>query len=232
MAHYTSAYLSFVARLSEVEMLCRLASAKEKIDPVEMRNEINALCRGSIVLLSSHLEAYIRELGEVTLECMHTKAAVRNTVAAQFFYHLSRDIIQELRDTSEPDRIAGKVFSFIQRDLSYWNRTGPFPLQLPSDRFNMGFSNPSFEKIKSYFNRFGYSGYQDHMARALRANYFISINMVNHLVDTRNKIAHGDITTTKTPKDVKDMMKVIQKFCASTDNVFARWCKIMICPIK
>jgi hypothetical protein len=82
MARYTSAYSSFVSRLAEVELLQRVASTKEKIDPVNLRHEINAFCRGALVLLSAHLEAFIKELGEIILTNLYLKAVSRTRLAA------------------------------------------------------------------------------------------------------------------------------------------------------
>jgi len=56
--------------------------------------------------------------------------------------------------------------------------------------------------------------------------------MVDHLVDTRNKIAHGDPVATKTPSDVKAITVLIQKYCAETDSVFASWWKSNFCSIR
>jgi len=232
MGRYTSAYSAFVLRLDEVELLRNCAARKEKEDPIVLMREINALCRGGIVLLSSHLEAYIRGLGELALERMHTEGVPRDSIPPRFYYHISKDIVDEIKDTSDPDKIAGKLFTFLETDQSYWAQTGPFPKALPVDRFNLGFSSPAFDKITAYFNRFGYSGYRNDMARVLRADYTSTVNMVRHLVDIRNKIAHGDLVTTKTPGDVKGMIDIIRKYCATTDAVFASWCRSQLCSIR
>jgi hypothetical protein len=232
MSRYTSAYSSFVSRLDEVEFLRKLASTRERRDPINLRNEINVFCRASIVLLSAHLEAYIKELGEVALTGIHMKSVSRTDLASRFYYHISKDMIDEVKDTADHDKIADKIFAFLNTDLSYWSRTGPFPEALPLDRFNRGFSNPAFDKIKGYFNRFGYSGYTTDLAHSLNVNYIVTINMVDHLVATRNKIAHGDLAATKTPTDVKDMVTIIRGYCAATDSVFGSWCKTNLCPIR
>ena len=61
---YTSSYSAFLARLDEVELLVRFAAQKERVDAVTMRAEINALCRGAVILLSSHVEANVKELAK------------------------------------------------------------------------------------------------------------------------------------------------------------------------
>jgi RiboL-PSP-HEPN len=232
MARYTSAYSSLILRLDEVELLRRSAAAKERDDPINLRYDINAFCRAGIVLLCAHLEAYIKELGEVALTNIHAKSVPRAILASQFFYHLSKDILDEVQDTSDPIKVASKVFHFLQHDATYWDRVGSFPQPLPVDRFNKGFSNPAFQKIRAYFNRFGCADYKTELARKLKADYTVTVNMVDHLVDTRNKIAHGDPSVTKTPNDVKDMIRIIRAYCQATDVIFASWCKRELCTIR
>jgi hypothetical protein len=232
MAQYTTAYSSLILQLEEVITLRRMASNKAKAEPIRMANEINALCRSAVVLLSSHLEAYVRELGEVALDSIYAKSVHRGSISPRFYYHLSKDVLAEVRDTADHDRLAEKVFGFIDRDLNLWSHKGPFPDPLPSERFNQGFSNPSFGKVKAYLNRFGFSRFQNNLAAVLRADYQPTINMIDHLVDTRNKIAHGDRSATKTPAEVQSMTNTVRLFCRTTDHVFASWCKDELCSIR
>jgi hypothetical protein len=232
MARYTAAYSSFLDRLKEVDLLLRLAARREQLNPLKERHSINALCRGAIVLLSSHLEGFIKELGEIILERLETRAVPRSSLVPQFFFHLSKDILGEIKDSPEPESIASKVFSMLARDYDLWSQVGSFPRPLPSELFNKGFSNPTFKKVKAYFNRFGYTTYQIDLARILAANNLPTVNMVNHLVEVRNKIAHGDITIAKTPADVAAMATIVRSFCATTDRVFSDWCKATLCGIR
>ncbi len=232
MPRYTVAYSSFLTRLDEVQTLRGLAAKQEEADPIALSASINALCRGTIVLLSSHVEGFIKELGELTLERVHLRGVARGAIVPQFFYHLSKDKLTELRDASQPDTIATRLFEIVQRDLDLWNKAGPFPRALPAEMFNRGFANPAFVKIKTYFNRFGYDTFTNDLGAALAANYLPTTNMINHVVDLRNKIAHGDPTVTETPADLGDMIRLVRTFCRSTDDVFARWCRASLCSIR
>ena len=232
MARYTTAYSSFVERLGEVERLRMFASSKEKQDPVKYRLDISALCRGAVILLSGHLEAYIKELGELAIDSLYQKSVPREKLCARFFYHISKDCIDEIKDTSDPNSLGEKVFNFLSNDLQFWSRSGSFPISVPADRFNKGFSNPAFKKIKSYFNRFGYSDYQNDLASKLGPDFQPIINMIEHLVETRNKIAHGDPSATKTPLEIKDMISMVKRYCAETDGVFANWWRQKFCAIR
>jgi len=218
--------------LGEVEVLRRFALQKERQDPVGMRNEINALCRGSIVLLSSHLEAFVKELGELALDSLYDKSVSRINLSSRFYYHISKNFIDELKDTSDPEKIGDKVFDFLNSDYPFWSKSGFFTTTIPSERFNKGFSNPAFKKIKAYFNRFGYSTYKADLASRLQASYLPTVNIIDHLVDIRNMIAHGDPSATKTPSEIKDIENMVQKYCATTDSVFASWWKSKYCSIR
>ncbi len=104
------------------------------------------------------------------------------------FYPLSKDILDEVQDTSDPIKIATQVFDFLQQDAIHWNRAGPFPQPLPVDRFNKGVSNPRFQKMRAYFNRFGYADYRLEFALTLTADFNVTVNMVDHHVDTGTRL--------------------------------------------
>ena len=103
---------------------------------------------------------------------------------------------------------------------------------LVAELFNKGFANPAFRKIKTYFNRFGYSTFSDDLSALLVANYQPTINMINHVANLRNKIAHGDTAVTETPADLGEMIRLVRMLCRSTDDVFARWCRVSLCSIR
>lgn len=232
MSRYTSAYSSFLSRLDEVEVLRKIAARIEKTDPFNSGYQISALCRGSVVLLSGNLETYVKELGELALDSLFSKSIKRDGLYSRFYYHISKSKLNELRDTSDPSKIGDKIFEFLSTDLVYWSRNGPFSQSIPAERFNKGFASPSFKKIKSYLNRFGCSRYQDDLATRLGSAYLPTINMIDHLVDTRNRIAHGDPTATKTPSDIKNMVTIVKMYCAETDGAFATWWKNEFCSIR
>lgn len=232
MARFTSAYSSFCARLDEVNLLRSRALRLEVENPVKNGSEIDALCRGSVVLLSSHLEAFIRELGELLILRLYSAGVDRRRLGRAFFYHISKEHIDRLKDASDPEKVAAAVFEFIDQDVDFWSEAGPFPVEVDAERFNQGFSNPTFKKIKKYFNRFGFQEYETRVARSLKSNFQPYVNMVNHLVETRNAIAHGDPTARKTPKEIGDMKSMIQGFSRCTDVAFGDWCREVFCVVR
>ncbi|MDF2367861.1 MAE_28990/MAE_18760 family HEPN-like nuclease [Sneathiella sp.] len=234
MAKFTVVYSDFLARLDEVEILRKKAEYLEKNAHIEIKfkNEINALCRGSVVLLLSHVEAYIKELGEHALEIFYKKKLNRDKFAPQFFYHISKDIVDEIKNTSDHKGLSIKLLNFVETDGEFWKQGVCLPKQIPVERFNKGFSNPSFKKIKAYLGRFGYSSYQGDLKSILKRDSEITINMIDQLVNMRNKIAHGDSNETSTPEEIKIIIEFVRRFCRATDVAFSNWCKNELCSIR
>jgi hypothetical protein len=233
MARYTPVYGEFSQRLGEVELLRKQAAKFERSkDSLRRGSEISALCRGAVVLLSSHIEAYVKELGEHTLDSIHAKCVCRSKLAPQFFYHVSKAKIEAIRSTSQPDKIAQHVQSFVDVETAFWSTTDPLPAPISSQAFNKGFSNPSFDKVNAYFGRFGHVRFRRDFFRCLGHDAQTTVNNLDQIVDTRNSIAHGEISATKTPSEVKQMIRTARIFCRTTDEVFGLWCKDNLCTIR
>ena len=232
MARYTQAYSSLSGRLNEVRTLCRLASQTEADDPIRRSGEINALMRGAVVLLSSHIEAFIKELGEVAISSLYAKSVPRDRLPSRFYYHISKGELTAIRSSREPDKVAEKVFEFLDsHHVAYWSRTGSFPRAISAEEFSRGFSNPKVRPICKYFGRFGYTEFRRDLGRTLGATYQITVNAIDHIVDTRNAIAHGE-RVSKTPIEVRELLGSARSFCRSTDGLFASWWRARYCAIR
>jgi hypothetical protein len=194
--------------------------------------EISALCRGSVVLLSSHIEAYIKELGEHTLDSAYQQVTPINRFDERFFYYVSQESIERIRSSAEPAKIASSVKGFTSNDLHYWHGSIALSHPIPSDIFNSGFSNPSFDKVKAYFGRFGYTDFRRDFMRLTKRHGLTLESSLNTIVTTRNAIAHGDPTATKTPTEIGMMEQHAKEFCRAVDTVFSDWCRGSLCKIR
>lgn len=233
MTRYTPIYREFSSRIEEVSLLRKKAAKLERSkNSFAHGPEISALCRAAVVLLSSHIEAYIKELGEHTLDTAHRVGVSRNQMAPQFFYYVSKDRIENIRGSSQPDSIARHVQIFFDTDAPFWQTGGPLHGPISSSDFNSGFSNPKFDKVKAYFGRFGYADFRRDFMRLLTRRGPVLETGIDAIVDTRNAIAHGDPSATKTPGEVKEMETTAKEFCRAVDNVFSIWCRNSICKIR
>lgn len=232
MARYTVAYSALVIRLGEVETLLNMARELERSDPIANFVKINALCRGSVVLLCSHIEGYAKEIGELTLSKIVEKRVCRSKVSNLISYYASGDLIFEIKDTTDREKIAKKIAKLFERDLPLWEQVGPHPQPISEERFNKSFASPSFQKIASYIGRFGYSHFKRDLGEKMKGDYAAAKNLIDHVVDIRNKIAHGDPIASKTPSDLLDAIPMVKQFCRATDDVFSSWCKTNLCVIR
>lgn len=233
MARYTAAYSEFVIRTGEVLLLVRRARKLERsAQAFERGDEINALCRGAIVLLSSHVEAYVKELAECFLDAIHVKQVNRSKLHDRFFYYASKEWVNKLRDSTEPESVTTEVFRFLDGESELWERDGPLPKAVDSDAFCKGFSNPKFEKIKRLLGRFGYDGLRHHINVTHQADAVLLISHIEQIVDTRNAIAHGESSATRTPTEVRTLINSSKEFCRTVDDGFASWCRAKVCSIR
>ena len=232
MARFTSAYSSLVIRLEEVNNLLDIAIALERQNPVKNADKINALSRGAVVLLSSHIEGYIKEVGELTLTRIFDNSVCRSQIPDMVSYFASRDLIFEIKDTADSTKLAKKISELFSRDRSLWEQLGPHPTPISEERFNKSFSSPSIKKIYGYYRRFGYQLWKKDLARALAAEYNMTVNLIDNIVNERNKIAHGHFATTTTPADIRKWVPIVKKFCRISDQLFGDWCRKEVCSIR
>ena len=225
MARFTAPYSTFIQGLREIDCLQKPARRLERTDPIRNASEIRALCRSSIVLLSSQLESYIKSLGSLFLERLVEKSVDRSRLPARFFYYVSKYAIDEIRGTNDPEKIGEKVMAFVSNDSDHWSPLGVFPRDIDAEVFNSGFSSPSFRKICKYLNRFGYSDFKaDLKVKVTSSTAYLYRSDIDNLVNIRNKIAHGDMIAMMPPSDCVRTSNSVLAFCRTTDALFSAWC--------
>lgn len=232
MGRYSVAYSSFIRRLDEIEAI--LAIARELPRPFSAPNSprVNALCRGGIVLLSSHIEGYVEELGSLAVDRLARDNVSKAAMPLAFRYHLSQDLIDDIREARDPTVIATKIVEFWTRDGHIWDNTPQFGVPLSIDAVLSKFATPRHENIRKFFRRFGYDNLDSQLRNRLRQDFVICKNMVDHVVDERNKIAHGDFVTAGTPQDLHDMSRLVKVYCRNLDHVVGDWFKSRGCPVR
>ena len=233
MARYTKAYSRFVTGVEEVRALVKLARAESRAKgPLEDAPAARALCRAAIVLLSSRIEGYVEDLADIAVRRIVERQVPKQLLSRRLFYYCSKDVIDDIQDTKDPDKIAAKVAVIFARDHDVWCDRVSFDAELPFKRIVAGFSTPRFEEVRKFIARFGYTDYSGDLACRLRADFRPCITMIDNVVDQRNKIAHGSIAATSTPGDVTSMLQLVQVFCRTTDVVVGDWFKRLKCPIR
>ena len=234
MSRYSGAYSKLIARLDEVDAITRLASdianSRQAIPPHSTR--VRALCRSGVVLLCSHVEGYVEELASLAIIRIGEGDVPKTAMSLGFRYFLSRDLIQGIGRTEDPDAIGSKIVDFLNRDTHIWDSSIDFSPPLAADAFIGSFASPRHENIRRFFGRFGFEGFQHELALKLQADLTLCTNMVNHVVDQRNKISHGDFDTAGAPTDLQDMTRLVKLYCRTTDEIVCDWFRERGCTIR
>ena len=70
---YSRAYSDLIAGVAEVRLIRVKASMLERAAPVTYADQVSAMTRGGVVLLSSHLEGFAKKLVELAVERIFDK---------------------------------------------------------------------------------------------------------------------------------------------------------------
>ena len=231
MAKYTLAYSNLVSRLDEVKALQKLAKRHSRVFSRDTKIS-NALCRSGVVLLCSHVEGYVDELIQIILERIVLRNMDKSKLPSSFFFYLSRDIILEIQQAIEPGKIVEKIWKLLERDKEIWLQQKNFSTSLNGEIFLSNFSTPGSNQIYKLMKRFGYNNFKREMHSVLTSETVIVTNMLDQVVQQRNKIAHGDSVATSTYQDLDNMIDLVQKFCRVTDQLVGAWFANNRCPIR
>lgn len=233
MSRYTAAYSGLVLRLKEIRLIVSHAKNLMKRTPTPANLDLaNAACRGGIVLLCSHIEGYIEELGECSLNKIAEKQLPKSNFGNRIRYYLSRDYIDRIKTTQDKERLSKAIDDLFSRDGHLWDGSPRFRNDLTAEIFIGDFSSPTHKKIIKFFNRFGFSDFSKHLGGLLDSDYRACSNMIDTINDQRNKIAHGNVNIVGSPIDLENMMNLSKKYCMGTDKVVADWFKSKNCSIR
>jgi hypothetical protein len=191
-------------------------------------------CRAGVVFLCSAVQAYIERLSETMLDSIFQHQVSKETLGARFRYYFSEELIRELLDTRDSGKRAEKILVLFDPDnyhADVWSHNESFNDELDSSIFNKKFNSPSFNEVKKFFNRFGFSDYSSVLTKQLKGK--TEINALNFIVEQRNLIAHGDNNAQNfTPDDIEQRVKQIKDFCRATDKLIADWSRDQGFPIR
>jgi len=172
-----------------------------------------AVVRACIVLLTSHLEGYLKSVNEEAVAYINGLAVTGDRLPRSLRLKHSSDVIDVLAGT-QWDRRADGLTAFIAGDAPLWNNG---TVRLEAGRLMVGFKTPKPKAIVTYFERWGTDDIFSAITRspARRSHYWLRIQS---LADKRNNIAHGDASETATPKDVRQYHDAVGSLVARLDN--------------
>lgn len=179
---------------------------------------VRAINRASVVLLSSHLERYVRAVNEEAVAQVNQVTIVGSMLLERFRLQHSRDAIEMMLETQWDNR-AIQLCGFVLTDAWLWGNAPKGNLE--ADRLVGWMKSPLPDRINRLFELWGILDVFGKVTRRphTRARLWMKLN---ELVEKRNNIAHGDATTTATYQDVSSYLAAVRTFCLRADGVLAR----------
>lgn len=223
MTRFTLAVSRFDERIKEVNhlklMARRYSAMKNLLNNKDRVDHNNALVRSATVLLSSHIQGYIEDIAEVTLERLIYDEVSANLIPDSLRFFATRSAIEAIRETKDPDTTIKRIRNVNQYHEKIIKLDGFVDPSFLDSEYKNGFSNPTIEEVRKFLSRFGINDFDGQMGNRLKNEWPIVSNAVNQIVDRRNKIAHGDVQATLTVNELEAYIKLAKKFVRTTDRV-------------
>ena len=247
MGRYSSSYSEFCTALKEVNRIYLLSKKMERElekskrvrsykspfgDKSLLTENMNALCRAAAVLLSGHIEGYVKSLLDIICFNVITQDVDGEEYSEETEFHAIEDLFDGLRKTRDAVKIVRKLGIISQRLALIREPSAGSTQGLEPKAFLKGFSAPYPENIYSVFRKFGFTSLRGDMGRVLQGDFAIIEPSVRTLVEFRNDIAHGDLSRTLLPSEVGLHLQHAQKFVRTLDDCLCHWFNSKGCGLR
>lgn len=224
----SKAFLEYRQNRQEVIELVRIAPRVEEQLRSRKSNQLaNALYRGSVVLISSHLERYVEALVVEAIDAINAARPHVNSIPP--LLRLAQ-IRQPLRLAHETDNIEKKMSTLraLMSDYSwFWDETQTCD-RLRSDALINDFDNPLPNRIRILFSPFGNSDVVGPAIGLDRSdNRRLIEGKVRELVEKRNAIAHTGMTADLTREDVITYLTCSRRLARGIDVIVGKQIQII-----
>ncbi|MFN8490443.1 MAG: MAE_28990/MAE_18760 family HEPN-like nuclease [Caldilineaceae bacterium] len=227
--NYSKAFFEYRQNRQEIiELLRVVPSIQEQLHSRKSSQLANALYRGSVVLMSSHLERYVEALVVEAIDAINLNKPNVNTIPPSL---RMAQIRQPLRHAHEIEDIVAKtnmLRSLVTDYAWFWDSSHPCDKLRGDDLINE-FDNPLPKRIRLLFAPFGNS---DVVGPAISldksdARPLIEIK-VRELVEKRNAIAHTGMTADLTREDVITYLSCSRRLVRGIDRIFGKQIQAII----
>lgn len=178
---------------------------------------VRAINRASVVLLSSHLERYLRGLNEEAVGVVNAAPIGGSTLPEILRLQYSKIPIDELAEAQWVNR-AAMLSQLVATDGWLWGSSPK--ANLDHDRLVRWMKSPSPERAARLFRLWGVSDIFSAITRQPHTNQRMKLKL-KELVDKRNDIAHGDAGAEATYQDVASYIAVVRTFCTRVDSILS-----------
>ncbi|MCH8877946.1 MAG: hypothetical protein IIA89_14195 [Chloroflexi bacterium] len=177
-----------------------------------------AITRACVVILCSHLEHYLRSLNEEAVEILNGSQIDANSIPLLLRLRHSKIGIDDLADTQWDGR-ESKLIEYVKSDGWLWGDANQGPLD--HTKLLRWMKSPKSQAILHLFRLWGFPDIFTTITRASHTRWQFLLK-TDELVDKRNNIAHGQISTEATPLQVAEYIVVVDRICDRADRYLSR----------
>lgn len=178
-----------------------------------------AIGRASVVLLSGHLERYIRNVNEEAVACVNSCGVIGSQLPKRLRLLHSKNAIEDLASTSwDGDGRVKSLERFSQSETWLWGASGNGALE--HGRLIRWMRAPLPREIIRYYRYWEIEDIFTSITRTAhtRKHIWLKMTEMTEMTEKRNNIAHGDLAIEATQADVQSYMKVVKQFGARSDR--------------
>ena len=179
---------------------------------------VGAINRASVVLLSSHLERYLRNVNEEAVGVINAATIGGSALPEPLRLQHSATPIDELAVAKWNNR-ASMLSQLVATDGWLWGASPK--ADLDHDRILRWMKTSSPERTLRLFRLWNISDIFSVVTRQPHTRQRMWLKL-KELVDKRNDIAHGDAGAQATYQDVATYVAVVRTFCERADRVLSR----------
>lgn len=179
---------------------------------------VRAVNRASVVLLSSYLERYLRNINEEAASVVNESDLSGINLPVSMRLTHSKLPIDDI-SVMQWDKRDLKLIEFLDSDGWLWvpEKQG----KLDHTRLLRWMRSPSPERILRMFSLWGVPDVFSAVTRRPHTRKRMWLRL-GELVEKRNAIAHGDLGAQATGNDIASYISVVNDFCKRADGIFAR----------
>jgi hypothetical protein len=214
----SNALQSLLTSLEEIEALQRANPSPTGSAP-SRPDVTRAIGRASVVLLSGHLERYLRNVNEEATSVVNGAGVLSDSIPTPLRLLNLRDPIDQLAALEWTERRAA-LESLMRQEASLW-RSGEVVRSLDHRRLLTWMSAPTCAHLRRFYRQWGIVDIFTSITRKphTRSRLWLTISA---LVDKRNNIAHGDFGEEATQADIRQYVVAVTDFCRRADRAHSR----------
>ncbi|WP_346354990.1 MAE_28990/MAE_18760 family HEPN-like nuclease [Azotosporobacter soli] len=218
---YKRSYALQKYRGRQREVFGLLKVSRKAYPEVTLRNlsALKPIYRGAIVLLYSHLEGYIEDVIEESVEYLNRACIKSNQLPGRLKIANCEKVIAEISATTDPVKKEQLIEALIINNYPFWSDGELPPAKLEADFLTSDFANPSPRKIEKLLKKMGIEKIFSEMFNLgfNKRRVGTLSTKIEALAEIRHDIAHGNFATACTDDDLIDYLKSVKLFCRCLD---------------